>query len=623
MVLALRNMKHRIILILALIICLFLVAPTFATNVEGLNFSIAVDPDTFTSPGKTNVTVRLTNSGKADITSPLALYDPDGELVTSFFDGGSLSQLKIGDTQTWTGEYKVKQSQLDEQKLIFTIKTNVIDASNNVAIVNFPAEAKLNYIGEKVELYTKRSISPEVIRKGNTVKVIYEFVNNGNVRLEDIRIREHSSLSGKAESIKSLEPGSSATVTFERKAAGSDFTSHPNITYKKAGSKETFRTNLDELVIPAAKPNLKLSLVAEPENVNIGEKTMLKLVMENEGNISYSNVSASDKVLGEVFTGIEIPAKQTVTREIEVTMQSTETFKFTLKLPDNTGTEQTETTNELKVSAYDPKNMVRMTLDLTADAESIDSIPGNIGFTVVVTNNSDFEVKDIKLYQGHAQVYTIDALKPGESATVDRKYSVSQGGKFQFHVEVVDSQSNKQTFYSNELQIPYIPATPAPTKEVFATVEPVSTYTPVPVDDTSTLGKGSNILLMAAIVVAGLFAVAFTLFIISSISRARLNRKSENAYDHMKLDTKRDYLNPDTYGGEDETVLQSETVSDGSELPHEKYLKEEAAKPQEEPEETETPDKPEDGAYRLMREDEVKEPEVQKRTRRSDKHQNG
>jgi hypothetical protein len=91
----------------------------------------------------------------------------------------------------------------------------------------------------------------------------------------------------------------------------------------------------------------------------------------------------------------------------------------------------------------------------------------------------------------------------------------------------------------------------------------------------------------------------------------------------MKLDTKRDYLNPDTYGGEDETVLQSETVSDGSELPHEKYLKEEAAKPQEEPEETETPDKPEDGAYRLMREDEVKEPEVQKRTRRSDKHQNG
>ena len=102
---------------------------------------------------------------------------------------------------------------------------------------------------------------------------------------------------------------------------------------------------------------------------------------------------------------------------------------------------------------------------------------------------------------------------------------------------------------------------------MFATVEPVSTYTPVPVDDTSTLGKGSNILLMAAIVVAGLFAVAFTLFIISSISRARLNRKSENAYDHMKLDTKRDYLNPDTYGGEDETVLQSETVSDGSELP--------------------------------------------------------
>ncbi len=637
MVLALHKMKYRVIFILSMLICLLLVGTAQATGLEGLNFSIAADPDTFTAPGKMNITVRLANSGQADITSPLALYDPDDKLVTSFFDGGSLNSLKIGETQTWTGAYNIKQEQLDAQKIIFTIKTNMIDSSGNVASVSIPAQADIKYIGEKVDLQIKRTIEPEVVRKNSTVKVIYEFVNNGNVKLNNIRVREHSSISGKTQTIKSLEPGNSASITFERKGTTNNLTSHPNITYQKEGSKDTLRSSLDEFIIAAARPNLKLSLAADPENVNIGEKTKLILTMQNDGNVSYSNVSVSDKILGEVLTGIEIPAKQTVTREVEVTMQKTESFKFSLKLPDNTGTEQNETTNEVKVSAYDPKQMAHITLDLSSSSETIDSIPGVIDFSVVITNNSDFEVKNAKLKHGKNDIYTIDSLKPGESITVNRRYELSQGGKVQFSVEAVDGQKNVQTFKSNELQISYIPATPKPTEKAVATVEPVVTYTPVPENNETSLNKGADALFIAAIVAAALFGIALVLFIASSITRASKAKQSENAYDHMPINQKRDYLDPETYGEQEagkESKAQDTASEDNTkdqELPSDKYIKEESMKGAQEQETHEVsesgsdekpePDAAQEGAYRMMRdESKARENEAHRRSRRSDKY---
>jgi hypothetical protein len=636
MVLALRRMKYRVVFILSVLICLLLVGAVQAAGLEGLNFSIAADPDTFTAPGKMNITVRLANSGQADITSPLALYDPDDKLVTSFFDGGSLNSLKIGETQTWTGTYNVKQEQLDAQKIIFTIKTNMVDSNGNVASVSIPAQANINFIGEKVDLQVKRTIEPEVVRKNSTVKVIYEFVNNGNVKLSNIRVREHSSISGKTQTIKSLEPGNSSSITFERKGTTSDLTSHPNITYQKEGSKETLRSTLDKFTIAAARPNLKLSLAAEPENINIGEKTKLILTMKNDGNVSYSNVSVSDKILGEVLTGIEIPANQTVTREVEVTMQKTESFKFSLKLPDNTGIEQTETTNEVKVSAYDPKQMAHLTLDLSSSQESIHSIPGVIDFSVVVTNNSDFEVKNAKLKHGENSIYTIESLKPGESITVNRRYELSQGGKVQFSVEALDGQKNVQTFKSNELQISYIPATPKPTEKVIATVEPVATYTPVPKDTKTDLNKGTDVLLIAAIVVAALFGIALVLFIASTISRAKKAKQAENAYDHMPLEQKRDYLDPNTYeeqaSGDESNAMgtYSQQETEDRELPSDKYIKEESLKEEQEasetPEDDDANEEPEqnaaqDGAYRMMREDsKQQENEGRRRSRRTDKY---
>lgn len=596
-------------------------------GMAGLSFTMETDPATMTAPGKTKVTVRLANSGQADITTPMALYDGDNKPVTSFFDGGTLSVLKVGETKTWSGEYAVSKAQLEAGKIIFTLKSSVVDGAGNVAQVNLPAEAKLTYIGEKVDLTIKRTVTPEVVRKDQTVTVLYELVNGGNVKLTDIKLREHASISSKTETIKSIEPGNSASVKFEKKAGTADLQSHPNVTYKKEGSKEMLRATLDTLVIPAAKPNLKLNLAAEPSSVNIGDKVTLTLTMQNDGNVAYEGVTVKDKKLGEIFTNVDIPAKQTVTRTQEVTMLETTTFQFQLGLKDNTGKEQTEKTNELKVSAYDPAKMIRLTVEVSADRESILTVPGEIYFTTVVTNNSDFEVKNIKLLHGANRVYTIAALAPGRSAKMTREYALSQAGKYQFAAEAVDSQNNTQRFESNTLEIGYTPATPRPTAEVHPTVEPVVTYTPVPA--TQNTGSNSvNALFVLTAVVGALFAVTFLLFAASTLMRLRASRQSEAAYDHLSRSMKRDFSDASTYSA-DEAVQpadepEAESALDEQELPHAKYLKEETAEEVKATEEEVARKIEDEGGYRLTRSAETREeadrPAVEARTRRASKH---
>ncbi len=596
-------------------------------GMAGLSFTMEADPATMTAPGKTKVTVRLANSGQADITTPMALYDGNNKPVTSFFDGGTLSVLRVGETKTWSGEYAVSQAELEAGKIIFTLKSSVVDGAGNVAQVNLPAEAKLTYIGEKVDLKINRTVTPEVVRKDQTVTVLYELVNAGNVELTDIKLREHASISGKTETVKSIEPGGSASVKFEKKAGTSDLQSHPNVTYKKEGSKEMFRATLDTLVIPAAKPNLKLNLSAEPSSVNIGDKVTLTLTMQNGGNVAYNGVTVKDKKLGEIFTNVDIPAKQTVTRTQEVTMLETTTFQFELGLKDNTGKEQTEKTNELKVSAYDPAKMIRLTVEVSADRESILTVPGEIYFTTVVTNNSDFEVKNIGLLHGASRVYTIAALAPGKSAKLTREYALSQAGKYQFAAEAVDSQNNTQRFESNTLEIGYTPATPKPTAEVHPTVEPVATYTPIPAAQGAG-NNGVNALFVLTAVVGALFAVTFLLFAVSTLMRLRASRQSEAAYDHLSRTMKRDFSDASTYSAEETAQTadepEAETAPDGQELPHTKYLKKETveeAKAAEEEIERRTED---EGGYRLTRSAETREeadrPAAEARIRRASKH---
>ena len=610
---ALINPRSRVLLVCAVILALLI--PTYpgqAQNVQTeISFTISVEPTSLTAPGTVTVSTRIANAGTEDMNSPISLYDPDGKLVTAFADGGSLPRLPAGESHTWQGQYAVKQSQLDEGKLVYTLRYNTKDALGAVVEQNLPATAIISFTGERVDLKVNRTITPEVVRRGKEVTIIYDLVNQGNVKLTNIDIQENRLISTRKQSIASLEPGASEKITFTRQNVGGDLTSSALITYRKAGDRKSQDPlTIDAVTIPLAKPGLQYSLTSDKNQYNIGETAILTLEIKNAGNITYSNITVTDPKLGEVFTNVQIAAGQTKQLQKEVTVSETTTYAFTLKLEDNTGSTMEEKVRELKVSAYAEGQMLRLNLTLTASSEVITALPSDITFYLNVTNDSNTAAKNIVIRHAGMEIYTIKELAPGQSTMVQRDYSLSQAGKYQFNATATDVQDNKVEFLSNALNISYTAPTVVPTREIIVTIAPAVTYTPVPEDYVPAGGQARDILFILMLALGVLFGLSAILLVVSIVMRAKARAKSNAAYDTFELAGTRDYTAP-----ADETRLAVQAVSDTvqepaaqeadepqEELPHQKYLKSQQQPTEDVQESASGPlAADEEGAFRLVR----------------------
>ena len=610
---ALINPRSRVLFVCAVVLALLIpIHPGQAQSVQtGINFTISVEPTSLTAPGTVTVSTRIANAGSEDMNSPISLYDPDGKLVTAFADGGSLPRLPAGESHTWQGQYAVKQSQLDEGKLVYTLRYNAKDALGAVVEQNLPATATITFTGERVDLQVNRTITPEVVRRGKEVTIIYDLVNQGNVKLTNIDIQENRLISTRKQSVASLEPGASAKITFTKQNVGGDLSSSALITYRKAGDRKSQAPlTIDAVSIPLAKPGLQYSLTSDKNQYNIGETAVLTLEIKNAGNITYSNITVTDPKLGEVFTNVQIAAGQTKQLQKEVTVNETTTYAFTLKLEDNTGSTMEEKVRELKVSAYAEGQMLRLNLTLTASSEIITAMPGDITFYLNVTNDSNTAAKNIVIRHADMEIYTIKELAPGQSTMIQRDYSLSQAGKYQFSATATDVQDNKVEFLSNALNISYTAPTAAPTKEIIVTIAPAITYTPVPEDYAPAGGQTKDILFILTLALGVLFGLSAILLVVSIAMRAKARAKSNAAYDTFELAGTRDYTAP-----ADETKLTIQAAPDveqesaaqeadepQEELPHQKYLKSQQ-QPTEDVQETtgEPLAADEKGAFRLLR----------------------
>ena len=437
------------------------------------------------------------------------------------------------------------------------------------------------------------------------------------MQLSDIRVQEN--ISKNAKTVKSLAPGDSATVTFTSRIGNADLKSNATITYKAAGESKTQSVKIDDETIAVAKPNLKFELSSTADAVNVGEKATLVITFTNEGNVSYSNVSVSDAKVGELLSGISIPAGETVREEKQFILSEPVTFKATATLPDNTGETKKLTSNELRIGVYDPEKQLLLTLNLTADQDTVSHVPADVRFHLVVTNNSNIRAEKIAITHGKTAIYTIASLEPGASMTLDRDARIPQAGQFRFTATLMDSLNNEVKFESNTIHIAYAQNTPAPTTVPVVTVAPPDLVTSSPVDPLLTQGR--DVLRYVMLGLMGVFGAALVLFAVSSLVRLNRYRKSKAAYDHLDLAERRDYTEPldeDFADGEGEEAEPEaeEPQSDDSEikpakiefLPHEKLLRSAAEDAAKAPAQEDMPSVDNQGGYRVTRANAVEKP---------------
>lgn len=588
--------KYAALLLSILAVMLLFALP--ASAAESISFSLSVEPASLTEPGPVTVSVRVANTGDADLTEPVSLQDPDGQIVTAFGDGGQ-ALIKQGEYVTAQQTYNVTREQLSDGKLTYTLSYNQVDENGNVVVQTLAKSAEIAYTGTHVDLTVNRTIDPEVVRRDKTVNVQYELYNAGNVEIKNIRVRENSSVSGTSQTIASLAPGERKTIQFTATMGGSDMTSAGRVTY--TAGEDTQTISLPDVTIPRANPGLELGdiLTADQTAITNGETVTLTLTIKNNGNITYSNITVTDAKYGELFTNLTLGAGETLVKEKQFTLSESTAFKYTITLPDNTGTTSTVTSNEVKVSVYDPAQVLMLNLMAEADTPTIASSPADVAFTLTLTNNSSFEAKNVQLKHGSTEIYTVESLKPGETTSITRMFTVSQAGKFRFTASAKDPLDNTVSFDSNEIVLTYAAPVITATLAPIVTPAPLVTVTAAPIEVLEPATVQTNQLLRyAAIALAALFAVTFALFIVSTVMRAKRRSVSRSAYDHMDLADKRDYKEPARYGAAaPEQQSAEETPADDfpMEKPSDAILNEERPPVVNANSET--------GGYRLTRED--------------------
>ena len=589
------------LLLLMVLVCV----PAMAEDNDPVTFTIQATPQSLTGPGEISVSLRVSNPSDTDMIAPVTLYDPDGNVVSSFGDGGSYV-LKSGDSRSWEGKWNVTQAQLDAGAVAYTLRYHLEDESGALVELNRQAVAHVEFMGERVNLAVTRTINPQVVRSGGQANVTYELYNNGNVELTDIRVQEN--ITKTAKTVKSLPAGERTTVSFSTRIGNADLTSNAAITYKAKGSAQTLKETVEDAVIPKANPNLKIELSTPTQGVNVGEAATLVITFTNAGNVSYSNVTVTEQKRGEILTNLSIPAGATVTEQKEFILMEPTDFKVTATLPDNTGETRTLSSNELRVGVFDPEKQLLLTLNLTCDQETVPQVPADVKFHLTVTNNSNIKAEKIAITHGSTAIYTISALEPGESTVLDRDVRISQAGQFRFTASLKDSLNNTVTFDSNTIRVSIDRTTPAPTEVPLATVAPPVLVTPSPADPL--MGQGRNALLTAAVALGALFGVALVLFAVSTVIRMRKKSKSKAAYDHLDLAERRDYTEPGDHefdeAVEEEIESRENAVEEAAPvvLPHEKVLSSAAeAGENEAPAAGNMPDTDGEGGYRLSREE--------------------
>ena len=91
--------------------------PAAAEWLDPIAFTMEATGTEMTGPGEIGIQVRVTNTTGVDMTDPVTLYDPAGNVVTAFGDGGS-KVLKAEQPYSWSGVYSVSQEELESGRLL-------------------------------------------------------------------------------------------------------------------------------------------------------------------------------------------------------------------------------------------------------------------------------------------------------------------------------------------------------------------------------------------------------------------------------------------------------------------------------------------------------------------------
>ncbi len=551
-------MKQRLILCLVVVMTVLFAFAGFASAnaIDNYNIAIELSNTKFAEPKEITVSIKVTNVGETDMPGPVTLYYPNGKQVEEF---GSPT-LAAGASKTWSGTWKVTQTQLDNGKITFKLKYSLYNDAGELINKTLNFGKEIEYTGAVTNVEINRTITPTTARKGQEVTVTYDVINAGNVDVTDVTIKEHANISGKNGTIASIPAGEKASYTFTTTMGTKNLTSQATITYRAGG--KTLTDKKAAATIKFGEIKLTADLTADKKGGAVGDTVKLTLKLKNGGTVDFKNITVTDPILGEVFTNQAVTAGKTITLEKDVPVTETVDYQFTIKGEDADGNAVETATDRLSVTAVDPNQVVVLNVEAAANTDVVYTLPGTVTFTVKVTNASAIDVQDVTVSATGVNLYTFPSILAGETREFTRDVHVSMAGQYRFDAKVKNQLGENVTFESNIIRIAHQLPTAEPTSAPIVT-PPKPVYEQVPTTDglpeyVSTL---QNVLGTASKVFMALGAACLVLLVIGVVRRIQANVQSAKAQDHLERGTYRDYTQPAPKGKKEKKAAKDQPVS--------------------------------------------------------------
>jgi len=588
-----------------------------AETIDPIVTSMELTPSKITGPGEVTVTINISNSSDQDMQDPVVLYDPAAQIVADFGTNGS-AMLKAGETRTWTGTYDVNQRTLDNGFVVYYVKYTLYNENGKAVEQSQSIRQTISLQTAETDIEVKRTISPSIARKDQEVVVRYDISNTGTVALLNVGIQENKDIYSKKQTIPRLEPGQTAEIKYPVKMGTKDLTSGATITYTSESQTKEQTYKVAEQIIKFGEPELEATLSSSAKGVVENGTITLTLSLKNTGSVDYSDIRVTDASLGDVFTNQELKAGKTLELTKEVTVPATTEYQFTINATDATGTETSISTDALSITAVNPEDALNLEVVATPDRTEVFEQPGQVRFTLTITNTSEVDASDVKVSHGETELYTFSSIPAGETRTMSRDFALSMAGKYRFTVNAKDPLESAMSFQSNEIQIAFSAPTPAPVTPTPApdpTPEPTfaaATIPPITDRSVGTVPKFVQIVLAPILILSGVVLLASVVLLVIATKRRHDQKKaSEAAVDQLERAARRDYITPseeanpeaeNASAGElqqmSAPVINSSALDDAEEeyeLPHMKYAR--SARPAEPVQEDEALYAGEDAAY--------------------------
>lgn len=529
-------MKKRILVLVALValVVLGLTGAAMAAE-EPISMKMDLSATRFSGPAEVTVTINVANTTDEDMPGPLALYYPNGKMISEF----GTPTLAAGQSKTWTGTWTVTEEQIKAGKVLFAVQYSYLAEDGSVARKVESYYCAIEDAGAVAQVEISRSITPSMARNGQKVSVIYTVKNTGTVDVTDVTIKEASAISKTNGKIDLVKAGEQETYTFTVAMAKKDLTSSANVTYKAGG--KTYTETIGKQVIKYGDVKLNATLTADKKGGMAGDTVKLTLKLKNTGKSDYENVTVTDPTLGTLFTGLTVKAGETLTEEKEITISKSASYQFTVTGTSSGNTIETAT-DRITVTAVEPGKAVTLAVSAEVDKPIIYILPDVVKFTVSVTNTSSVDAANVSVAASDVTLYTFDSIPAGETRSFVRDVRVEMAGNFRFDASVTNQLEETDTFHSGLIRITHSTPTAAPTMVPIPMPE-VPEMEKLPTNDglPPYVTTVQNAMGIAQWVFLGIGAITLVLIVVGAIGRAKNAAKSAKASDHLDRDGYRDY----------------------------------------------------------------------------------